>query len=308
MISLTYPGDWREWAGSGPVIRRQINNLKRRWLHKWGEPIRGVWVREFQKRGAPHWHIYVGLPEAVTDEDYDQLVERTKRRKRMEPGMGTFEARRRVGPMRGDFARWLLSAWSLSVGTEATSYHAKFGADVAPMFWGATVAEAAAGKVNWAKVADYLWRESGKWGQKTVPEDFSSPGRTWGRWGVTLRVSEGEVTRGTAMEMRRVLRDIKLRQDRRERGPRAWRALPRGSDGLTVFGLEPEAVFRLLRWAEAEAMRKAQEKAARPDSERSERSRFFARETTPGGRRVRAGAAGWRGYDDDDDGWRRVGA
>jgi hypothetical protein len=212
MISLTYPGDWREWAGSGPVIRRHLDRLKRRWLHEWGEPICGVWVREFQKRGAPHWHLYVGLPEAVTDEDYDQLVRRTMRRKGLEKQMDKWEARRSCGVLSGDFAGWLLSAWSASVGTAPRSKHVKFGADVSPFFWGGTVAEAAAGNVNWGKVANYLWRESGKWGQKTVPDDFSSPGRTWGRWGVSLRISEGELSVKAAMEARRVMWEIARRR------------------------------------------------------------------------------------------------
>lgn len=63
MVTLTYPGDWRAWAASGPQIRKQIERFKSRWARRWGEPIRGVWVREFQERGAPHFHLYVGLPK-----------------------------------------------------------------------------------------------------------------------------------------------------------------------------------------------------------------------------------------------------
>lgn len=257
MLSLTYPGDWRSWASSGPEIRKHIERFKVRWLRRWGEPIRGVWVREFQGRGAPHWHLYVGLSDAVSDEDYDQLVRRTIRRKRLEREVGKYEARRRCGLLRGEFAQWLLAAWSKSVGTTPGSAHAKFGADVAPFFWGATVAEAAAGNVNWGRIADYFWRESGKWGQKTAPPDFTSPGRAWGRWGVEVRVSEAQLSKAVAMELRRVLWQVYRRRPSVVRRNKGKVAKPRGVDGLTVYELDRDTVIRLLRWAEDTAAWKA---------------------------------------------------
>jgi hypothetical protein len=55
-------------------------------------------------------------------------------------------------------------------------------------------------------------------------------------------------------------------------------------DGLVLYDLPDSQSLRLLRWAEGEAMRKAWEKAARPDSERSERVEFFCVEShTPAG-------------------------
>jgi hypothetical protein len=247
LVTATYPGDWLPWADSGPEIRRHIERFKSRWRDRWGEPIRGVWVREFQERGAPHWHLYVGLPAAVSDEDYDRLVRRTIRRKLLERQVGKYEARRRCGLLRGEFGEWLLSAWSGAVGTPADSPHRRFGADVAPFFWGATVAEAAAGEVNWGRIADYLWKESGKLGQKTPPREFVSPGRTWGRWGVDVRLTEAELTSVVWAELRRVLLTLY-----RKRAAALGRKLsePRGRDGLTVFAIDKEQVIRLLRWAE----------------------------------------------------------
>ncbi len=266
MVSLTYPAEWREWAGSGPQVRRHVEAFKLRWYRRWGEPIRGVWVREFQDRGAPHMHLYVGLPAAVGDDDYDRLVRRTMRRKRLEADRGKYYARRKCGLLEGEFGGWLLSAWSGAVGTSERSNHAKFGADVAPFFWGSTVAEAAAGNVNWGRVAEYLWRESGKWGQKRVPDGFLSPGRTWGRWGVSVRVAQVDVSQAVAMETRRVLWEVyrrraegeSLRRGRPKKVPK-----PRGCDGLTVFELDPDVTLRVLRWAEGEARRKSLERAMR---------------------------------------------
>jgi len=258
MVSLTYPGDWREWAPSGREIRRHIERFKSRWYRRWGEPIRGVWVREFQERGAPHWHLYVGLPEAVSDEDYEQLVRRTIRRKRLEGQVGKYEARRSCGLLKGEFAEWLLAAWSGAVGTPPRSKHVKFGADVAPFFWGTTVAEAAAGNVNWGRVSEYLWRESGKWGQKTAPPEFVLPGRSWGRWGVDVQTTEGELTQAVAMELRRALWQLYRRKVATgRRGKTKNVPKPRGRDGLTIFALDKDAAVRLLRWAEDTASWKA---------------------------------------------------
>jgi hypothetical protein len=257
MVTLTYPREWRAWAPCGRTVRRHLEAFKERWRRRWGTPIRGVWVREFQERGAPHVHLYVGLPDAVSDEEYRSLVGRTMRRRRLTEKVGKYEARRRAGSVQseGAFAQWLLAAWSGCVGS-GDALHARFGADVAPFFWGATATEAAAGNVNWGRVAEYLWHESGKWGQKQVPEDFGSPGRSWGKWGVRVVVGQGELDRATAMELRRALWGLWRSRSTEKPRPRK----PRGRDGLTVYGVDPETAHRLLSWAEGTAAAKRLER------------------------------------------------
>ena len=261
MVSLTYPKEWREWAPNGPTIRRHIEAFKERWRRKWGEPIRGVWVREFQTRGAAHWHLYVGLPDAVCEADYDALVRRTIRRKQLEQRMDKYEARRRCGLLHatGQFSRWVLAAWSGAVGTSPDSPHARYGVDVAPFFWTQQVMyEARNGALNWARVADYLWRESGKWGQKTAPEGFTEPGRAWGRWGVSVVVDSTELRRAEWMELRRVLWELYKRRVWEQRGRSTpVRRLWRGNDGVTLFGLTEADARRLVGWAIRTAAEKA---------------------------------------------------
>jgi len=264
MVTLTYPREWREFAPDGPTCRKHVERFKSRWARRWGEPVVGVWVREFQQRGAPHFHCYLGLPGGVTADEYVELSARTQRRKRLEREMSKYEARRQAGFLTGEFGRWLLSAWSGSVRTAPGSLHARFGADVAPMFWAGSAAEFAAGDdENWRRVAEYLWRESGKFGQKTVPEDFASPGRWWGRWGVGLAVSEGELDERVYYELRRMLlgavraRQRQWRRLRRLRGEPAGKILRvRGRDGLTAFGVGRADGARLLRLAEDLAVAK----------------------------------------------------
>jgi len=54
MITVTYPN---KFSSNGRVIKRHLFNLKR-WLRRHGLN-RGLWILEFQKRGAPHFHIIV---------------------------------------------------------------------------------------------------------------------------------------------------------------------------------------------------------------------------------------------------------
>lgn len=67
MITLTYPGDWEKVAPSNRVVVRHVEALRKRWDREYSElgfPLVGVWKREFQRRGAPHYHVLC-VPPAV---------------------------------------------------------------------------------------------------------------------------------------------------------------------------------------------------------------------------------------------------
>jgi hypothetical protein len=53
MLTLTYPS---EYPGDGVKVKRDLSTI-RKWLSRRG--VRGLWVLEFQERGAPHLHIFV---------------------------------------------------------------------------------------------------------------------------------------------------------------------------------------------------------------------------------------------------------
>ena len=127
---------------------------------------------------------------------------------------------------------------------------------------------------NRSRVAEYLWRESGKWSQKQAPEGFGSM-KFYGRWGqkqgFNPRLTEKQMNERAAMELRRVLRRMVQQRNRalatrygRRADPRA--GMPRGRDGLTVFDVDG-AVWgpRLEAWANEVAADKA---AAEGDVER----------------------------------------
>ena len=140
LISLTYPGLWQPSVRDGRTWEGHRRAFERRWVRRWGEPLVGVWVKEFQASGRPHLHLYVGLPTAMAAADFDGLRERTLLRHRMEREHGRYDGRRKTPPLGlvhgGEFARWLLGAWSEIVGTrdEPDGHHQLRGADVAVMF------------------------------------------------------------------------------------------------------------------------------------------------------------------------------
>lgn len=80
MLTLTYPGDWLSVAPNGETAKRHLQALCKRYGRAWGEELIGPWKLEFQRRGAPHFHLSTTPPMAfttITDPDtgQDRLVD-----------------------------------------------------------------------------------------------------------------------------------------------------------------------------------------------------------------------------------------
>lgn len=275
LVSLTYPGMWRRWVPDGRTWERHRKSFERRWARRWGEPLVGVWVKEFQRNGRPHLHLYVGLPTRMSDEDFAGLRERTLLRHQLERQHGNYEGRRRVppigGPYGGDFGLWLRKAWSDVVGTKpyeegstlsrlerGGAHHAR-GADVAVMFWSDKAEQTA----DRTKVAEYLAREAGKWQQKKPPPGFVGVGRFYGYWGRAVgfkpETAVTDLDFLVAMEVeQRLVRWVGLKLAVMSGGapPSGRFAVRQRGDGVTAFGLGPDQAARLLRYSEAAAARK----------------------------------------------------
>jgi hypothetical protein len=191
MVSLTYPGDWRRWAPNGRVLEAHRRAFERRWVRRWGEPLVGVWVKEFQASGRPHMHLYIGLPSGLSDDDFEGLRKRTLMRHRLERSLGRYQGRGALPPINkkygGEFSTWIREAWTEIVGTWGVDrkHHVR-GVDVAVMFWSEEVAATA----DRTRVAAYLAKEASKWRQKQPPEASSEWASTSGagaaRW-VSIR-------------------------------------------------------------------------------------------------------------------------
>ncbi len=66
MLTLTYPGDWLTVAPDAETVKRHFTALAKRYERAWGEPLIGPWKLEFQRRGAPHFHISTTPPMGFT--------------------------------------------------------------------------------------------------------------------------------------------------------------------------------------------------------------------------------------------------
>ena len=65
MVTLTYPGDWEAVAPDGASVKRHMVLWRKRFQREWDEPARYIWKLEFQRRGAPHIHLWMAPPHAV---------------------------------------------------------------------------------------------------------------------------------------------------------------------------------------------------------------------------------------------------
>lgn len=60
-MTLTYPG---EWTRDGRAIAGHLRHFRVSWERHYG-PAVGVWKREYQRRGAPHYHLALAAPAGV---------------------------------------------------------------------------------------------------------------------------------------------------------------------------------------------------------------------------------------------------
>lgn len=67
MVTLTYPGDWIRVAPSAAACTAHLKALSLRFKRAYKVPLVGVWKREFQSRGAPHFHILMVPPVAYSE-------------------------------------------------------------------------------------------------------------------------------------------------------------------------------------------------------------------------------------------------
>jgi len=178
-----------------------------------------------EEQFAPHFHLYVGLPHGAE-------LERD-----VTDGRAVWE--------------WARQAWWEIVGSEDRA-HRFWGVHVLSCFYG----RYGDGQANAKRVGDYLWRESGKLAQKTVPDGFGGV-KWWDVWGMEAVEQEQEVSEAEFVQMRRVMRrkrdeiaGVKVRI-RDSQGRPVSRRRERSLDGLTVTNLADGIGFgaRLLLWA-----------------------------------------------------------
>lgn len=190
MVTLTYPGDWLAVAPTGKDSKRHLQALRRRFEKAWGEPLKAVWKLEFQRRGAPHYHLLLVPPHGVS---------RT-------PGARATAAARVGAGL--PFREWLSAVWSDIVGhpdLEERRRHrlAGTGVDYAE---GLKARDPKRVAVYFTKHGSFQAKEY----QHCVPEEWrgpgDGPGRFWGYWHLDRRTAVVEVEPGQAVQAARLAR------------------------------------------------------------------------------------------------------
>ena len=180
MITLTYPGDWEVVAPEGASVKRHMVLWRKRFQREYGEPARYIWKLEFQRRGAPHIHLWMAPP--------------------MSPG--------RSGR---SFALWLSEAWSLVVDHPDPAQKARHrlagtAIDVRnglkacdpkrlAIYFTKHSSPNRNGDKEYQHIVPELWRQPGR-----------GPGRFWGVYGLKKATAVVEVAHDAYIAARRIVR------------------------------------------------------------------------------------------------------
>lgn len=151
MITLTLPADWRTVCPDGAVFKRMVAAFRKRWCRRWATELVGVWKVEYQRRGAPHLHIYT------------------------------------VPPQDAGFPSWLSQTWAEVVGHPDPAERARHvvagtGIDYAD---GVRSRDPRRLAVYFSKHGIYADKDY----QNSPPENWGNPGRVWGFWGLQRSVT-----------------------------------------------------------------------------------------------------------------------
>lgn len=182
MVTLTYPGDWETVAPSADDakthLRRFHERLRRLYKRLDLPDPPGLWKLEFQRRGAPHFHVYLACPVGKV---------------RMAGEMVTF-------------ATWVSHAWAAVVD------HPDFDERRKHLSAGTGVDFAEGARCSDPKrLAVYFTRHNVKGSkskeyQHRVPDAWCGAGRWWGTWAVDRVEVEAPVTDRELVEAKRFLR------------------------------------------------------------------------------------------------------
>lgn len=174
MVTLTLPNRWREVAPDAATASRKFDNFRRAWAQKWGAPS-WIWKREFQRRGAPHWHLWLVPPS---------------------------------GDLR-EFQAWLSHTWTTCLQIEDPEEYVK------SLAAGTNVSATEGMRARDPKrLAVYFLKESlggeGKAYQNDPPADWGeSTGRYWGVTGIRYALRTADLEPEVAVILWRVLRRIR---------------------------------------------------------------------------------------------------
>lgn len=229
MVTLTYPGDWLAVAPDSATCHGHLLALRRRFERRFGRPLLCIWKREFQRRGAPHYHLFVVAPEPDAEP-----VERS----RVGVGRPVPRVRGFIGPMpeatgllvgplplapAQSFRSWLAEAWASIVGHADPVERARhlLAGTAVDYSEGAAAADPRRLAVYFSKHGAFAAKDY----QNEPPAEWAaegSVGRFWGYWGLSLAVGSVEVAPDVAQAVLRAARRYSAANSYRVRVP-VWR-------------------------------------------------------------------------------------
>lgn len=180
MVTLTYPGDWEAVVPDGASVKRHMVLWRKRFHREYGEQARYIWKLEFQRRGAPHIHLWMTPP--------------------ISPG--------RSGQ---GFAQWLSETWAQVVDhpdAEQKARHRLAGTAIdvrnglkacdpkrLAIYFTKHSSPNPHGDKEYQHIVPELWRQPGR-----------GPGRFWGVYGLNKAIAVAEVTLDKYLAARRIVR------------------------------------------------------------------------------------------------------
>lgn len=250
LVTLTYPGDWEEVAPTPRAVSDHLDHFFKRFKRDWGTKPRVFWVREFTKRGAPHFHLYLALPDGRAGEAVRRAYE--ERLLKFQRGEGGRPRWRRPAGYGLDFSSWARLVWSKIVAhpsLESRSKHREHGVHVQYLD--------DSDPNELSRMREYFSKTLGsdKSYQLIPPEAWVSAegkislGRSWGRRGLKKAVPSVRIPQQVFDRLSRLLRrqdrwvkawdpDLQqhtqrpaLKRERRPRGP--VKRVETGEDGVS---------------------------------------------------------------------------
>jgi hypothetical protein len=180
MVTLTYPGDWEVVAPDGASVKRHMVLWRKRFQREYGEPARYIWKLEFQRRGAPHVHLWMAPPISLG-----------------RSGLG--------------FAQWLSESWAQIVDHpdgEQKALHRLAGTAIdvrnglracdpkrLAIYFSKHSSPNLNGDKEYQHIVPELWQQPGR-----------GPGRFWGVYGLKKAVAIVEVGQDAYLAARRIVR------------------------------------------------------------------------------------------------------
>lgn len=173
MLTLTYPADWVSVVPTAQEAKKHLHSFRKRYERAYQRVFFGLWKMEFQRRGAPHFHILAPIPIGVkfTDwlsETWSEVVNHQDTTER---------EKHRLAGTRVDIAR----------GLTATDAHLI-------SFYFSKHSSAGHGPKEYQHLPPEEWQKHG------------SVGRFWGYWGLSVATRKVLLSEKEALFIARTLR------------------------------------------------------------------------------------------------------